>query len=173
MLSSKFSELEKIEFLRSIEEKTLNSNFLTEDYVDRLSRIKNFNHIKEILESKIVIVRVDLEPFDPVYEEVKNEEGIVIDKVFKHIDFARAKDVVLPISVNQFIDNRAKLVILIASYGPRAGVYNEKYSMDHFIKYLQRVIEYIKLGNNCRSTNNTYKKRRSIKPNYKDRERRV
>ena len=140
VLSSKFSELEKIEFVRSIEEKTLNSNFLTEDYVDRLSRIKNFNHIKDVLESKIVIVRVNLEPFDQVYEEVRNEEGIVTDKIFKHIDFGKAIDLILPISVNQFIDNRAKLVILIASYGPRAGIYNDKYSMDDFIKYLQRVI---------------------------------
>lgn len=140
VLSSKFSEIEKIEFVQNIEEKSLKSNFLTEDYVDLLSRIKNFNHIKEVLESKIVIVRVDLEPFEPVYEEIRNEDGIVIEKVFKYIDFARAKDVILPISVNQFLDNRAKLVILIASYGPRAGVYNDKYSMDHFIKYLQRVI---------------------------------
>jgi hypothetical protein len=118
----------------------LNSDFLTEDYVDRLSRIKNFNHIKDVLESKIVIVRVNLEPFDQVYEEVRNEEGIVTDKIFKHIDFGKAIDLILPISVNQFIDNRAKLVILIASYGPRAGIYNDKYSMDDFIKYLQRVI---------------------------------
>lgn len=139
-LSLKFSEIEKIEFVNTIQEKVLNTNFLTEDYVDRLSRIKNFNHIKDLLESKIVIVRVDLEPFEIIYEDVKNEEGIVVDKIFKQIDFLKAKDIVLPVSVNQFIDNRAKLVILIASYGPRAGVFNEKYSMDHFIKYLQRVI---------------------------------
>lgn len=96
-----------------------------------------------MLESKIVIVRIDLEPFEIIYEDVKNEEGEVIERVFKYIDFGKAKDVVLPISVNQFLDNRAKIVILMASYGPRAGIYNEKYSMEHFIKYLQRVSYYL------------------------------
>lgn len=122
-----------------IEDKALNTNFITEEYIDRISRIKTFNHIKDHLESKIVIVRVDLEPFEIILEEIKNEEGVVIDNVFKQIDFGKAKDTILPISVNLFLDNRAKLVILMASYGPRTGIFNEIYSMEHFIKYLQRV----------------------------------
>ena len=122
-----------------IEDKALNTNFITEEYIDRISRIKTFNHIKDHLESKIVIVRVYLEPFEIILEEIKNEEGVVIDNVFKQIDFGKAKDTILPISVNLFLDNRAKLVILMASYGPRTGIFNEIYSMEHFIKYLQRV----------------------------------
>ena len=138
-LTAKFAEIETVEFNHLIEEKALNSNFICEDYIDRISRIKTFNHIKDQLESKIVLVRVDLDPFEIIMEDIKNEEGIVIDQVFKYIDFGKAKDIILPLSVNLFLDNRAKLVILMASYGPKTGIFNEIYSMDNFIKYLQRV----------------------------------
>jgi hypothetical protein len=140
LISGKLAEIEKAEFINSIEEKALNSNFITESYIDRLSRTKTFNYVKDILENKIVVIRVDLDPFEMVYEDVKNEEtGEVTGQTFKHIDFFKAKDVILPLSVNMFTDNRAKLVILLASFGPKLGSYNERYSMDHFIKYLQRV----------------------------------
>jgi len=59
--------------------------------------------------------------------------------VFKYINFGKAKDIILPLSVNLFIDNIAKLVILMTSFGPKTGIFNEIYSMDNFIKYLQRV----------------------------------
>ena len=137
ILSEKFSEIENDEFKKQIEERVLSSNFITEDYIDLISRIKTFNHVKEILDSKIVVVRVDLEE-EFIYDEVVNEDG-TSSKVFRHTDFGKAKETILPISVNMFIDNRAKLVILLAGYGPRQGSYDEKYSMDHFIKYLQRV----------------------------------
>jgi hypothetical protein len=143
---NRFNDIETLEFANSIEEKVLFCNFFTDDYIDRLSRVKTFNHIKDVLESKIVIVRVDLD-YEIVMAPVKNEEGEVIDMAFSHIDFGKAKDVVLPTSVNLFMDNRAKLVILLANFGPRTGAFDEKYSMDHFIKYLQRVNQVGKLGN--------------------------
>ena len=70
-LTTKFAEIETVEFNHLIEEKALNSNFICEDYIDRISRIKTFNHIKDQLESKIVLVRVDFYPFEIIMEDIK------------------------------------------------------------------------------------------------------
>lgn len=94
--------------------------------------------MKEI-NGKIVVIRVDLDNYEFKYEDVKNEEGVVIEKRLAKIEFPKSEQIILPVCVNVFLEAQAKLVVLLSDYGPKTGKFEKNYSMENFIKYLQDV----------------------------------
>lgn len=135
---NKFNVIETENFKNQINENIIYGQILDDDYIDRLSRIKSLKSIKnEGLEGKNIILRVDIEKYTVIYEEILEEDDKVSKKQIKYIEFPSVKDTILQ-SMNFMFDNRAKSIILLSDFGPKTGVYNADFSMKYLYDYLLR-----------------------------------
>jgi 3-phosphoglycerate kinase len=129
-------ESDKYEYL--IDDLILNSYLMDDEYVDRLNRIKCLKNVKKDgLEGKTIIVRVDVEEYEQVYEPILNEENQKIGETLKEIKFPNAKDTILQ-TVNFLLDNRVKAVLLLFEFGPKLGTFNENFQAKFLRDYLER-----------------------------------
>jgi hypothetical protein len=127
---------DKMEFL--IEDIVMNCSQMDEDYIDRLQRVKCLKTVKnDGLEGKTAILRVDIEDYEPIYENILNEEGQVISQNLKEINFPGAKDQILQ-TMTFLLDNRVKALILLVDFGPKLGTVNENFSVKYLKEYLEK-----------------------------------
>ena len=142
-LVNKFSDLETADFPFKLDEYVLESNSLAdENYVDRLNRIKSFKSLKtEGIEGKAVVVRIDVQDYEHIYEEYKNEDGTK-ERVLKEVIFGKdGKNLRESLFVSTYflLENRAKYVMLIGDWGPKYGKPDDKWSFKHLYDFVQRV----------------------------------
>jgi hypothetical protein len=121
-----------------IDDEVIFAGNFDENYVDRVSRVKSLRTVKnEGLEGKIILLRIDIEKYEHIWEDIYDEDGKFIKRHLKSIDFFQIKDTILQ-SMNFMLDNRAKSIILIADFGPKTGVFNPEFSMRFFYEFLQK-----------------------------------
>jgi len=133
---NKFKNIDSESFKNRINEKITYSQIFDEEYIDRITRIKSLQAVKnEGLEGKNVVLRIDIEKFEMQYEDIYDEDGKFIKKQLKAIDFPHVKDTILQ-SMSFMFDNRAKSIILLCDFGPKTGVFNADFSMKYFYEFL-------------------------------------
>jgi hypothetical protein len=119
-----------------IDQEVIFAGNFDENYVDRISRVKSLRTVKnEGLEGKIILLRIDIEKYEHIWEDIYDEDGKFIKRHLKAIDFFQIKETILQ-SMNFMLDNRAKSIILIADFGPKAGLFNPEFSMRFFYEFL-------------------------------------
>lgn len=129
-------ENDKMQYL--IEDIVMNCAQMDEENVDRLQRVKCLKTVKnDGLEGKTAILRVDIEDYEPVYENVLNEEGQVISQKLKEIIFPNAKDQILQ-TMTFLLDNRVKALVLLVDFGPKLGIVNDNFSVKYLKEYLEK-----------------------------------
>jgi 3-phosphoglycerate kinase len=136
-LLDKYATIERDSRELTIHETILNSYLMDEEYIERLARVKCLKTAKlDGLEGKTAILRVDIDEYEPVYENIYNEEGLLIGKNLKEYKFPNLKENVLQ-TMFFLLDNRVKAVVLLVDFGPKLGSINENYK----IKYVKQFIE--------------------------------
>ena len=141
--------LEKIENIESqklgkgLKDKLLNSNILDENYLDRLSRIKNLNSVKTEggFDNKYVVLRMDLEECKRNYEDEVDEEGKVIGRHLKNIDFLNSKDKMMQ-SLNYILNNGVRVVLLLVDFGPKTGTFSPEFSVKDLVPYIETGLDH-------------------------------
>jgi 3-phosphoglycerate kinase len=128
-------EQEKISYL--IEEIVMNSSDFNDEYIDRISRVKSIKSIKnEGLENKIVIIRIDIQLYRHNYENILDDEGVLIETKLKDVEFPQIKEMLH--SVSFFMNNQVKAVVLLVDYGPKLGYYTEEFSTKYVCDYINK-----------------------------------
>jgi 3-phosphoglycerate kinase len=134
-LLEKFEGIENV--ILDLESKILNSYTFDEEYIDRLCRVKSLKSAKsDGIEGKLIVLRIDIEDFQVVYQDIFDTDDNVIGKEIKEINFPNAKETFLK-TASSLLDNRAKAVLLLVDFGPKIGVTNPDFS----VKYLKDFIE--------------------------------
>lgn len=142
-LIDKFSSIEKEDFKYKLDEYSLESNLLSDEkYMDRLNRVKSFRSVKlDGIEGKTMVVRIDLQESDLLYDEIKREDGSV-DRILKEVGGSSGRNIKETIFCSTFnlLENRAKYVILLIDYGPKHGKFDQNYSLKQLHEYLVKVL---------------------------------
>jgi hypothetical protein len=101
----------------TLKDKVLNSTLINENYIERLNRIKTYNMFKDHLESKIIVLRIDIEEYIKIedYEEWDEEGNGVGNKICKDIIFPNAEKTFLE-SINTILGFNPKAVILLVDF---------------------------------------------------------
>ena len=141
--------LEKMEDIQSkklksgLKDKLLSANILNETYLDRLSRIKNLNTVKTEggYDNKYVVLRMDLEECKRNYEDEVDEDGKVIGRHLKSIDFLNAKDKMMQ-SLNYVLNNGVRVVLLLIDFGPKSGVFSPEFSVKDIVPYIETGLDH-------------------------------
>ena len=141
--------LEKIENIESqkldkgLKDKLLNSTILDENYLDRLSRIKNLNSVKTEggFDNKYVVLRMDLEECKRNYEDEVDEDGKVIGRHLKNIDFLNSKDKMMQ-SLNYVLNNGVRVVLLLVDFGPKTGIFSPEFSVKDLVPYIEAGLDH-------------------------------
>ena len=141
--------LEKMEDIQSkklksgLKDKLLSANILNETYLDRLSRIKNLNTVKAEggYDNKYVVLRMDLEECKRNYEDEVDEDGKVIGRHLKSIDFLNAKDKMMQ-SLNYVLNNGVRVVLLLIDFGPKSGVFSPEFSVKDIVPYIETGLDH-------------------------------
>lgn len=136
-LVEKFINIDKEAIPYLIEEIVMNSNDFNDDYIDRIARVKSIKSIKnEGLENKIVIIRIDIQEYTRIYENINDEDGNLIEAKLKEIDFPEIKEVLH--SVSFFMNNQVKAVLLLVDFGPKLGYYKEEFSTKYLCDFINK-----------------------------------
>jgi 3-phosphoglycerate kinase len=134
-LLDKFHGIDNI--ILDLESKIFNSYTFDEDYIDRLCRVKSLKSAKsDSIENKLIVLRIDIEDFEIIYQDIFDTNDNIIGKEIKEIVFPNAKETFLKTACS-LLDNRAKAVLLLVDFGPKIGVPNPDFS----VKYLKDFIE--------------------------------
>lgn len=129
-------EHDKLHYI--LEPLSLDSIRFDDDYIERVSRVKSLKTVKnEGLEGLSVVLRIDIEYYEHIYESNYNDDGVVIGKSLKGINFPHAKETILQ-SMSFLLDNRVKVVLLLAEFGPKLGHYHPDFSMKYFYDFVIR-----------------------------------
>jgi hypothetical protein len=131
-----FNGFEEGNLKYNLEDRVLGSILINEDYVERLNRIKTYNMIKDHLESKIIILRIDIEEYVKIedYEEFDEEGNGVGNKICKGIVFPNAESTFLE-SINTVLGFNPKAVILLVDFIGE-GRDDPDVTIKHLEKYL-------------------------------------
>ena len=116
---------------------------LDEKYIERLSRIKTFNNVKNEggFDNKYAVLRIDLEECKLIYADDTDEEGNVIGNHLSTIDYLSAKDTTLQ-SLIYLLNNGVKAVLLLVDFGPKMGSYKVEYSLKNLTTYIEKNLEH-------------------------------
>ena len=139
----KITELKTDNINRGLKYKLLNSNVLDENYLDRLARIKNLNSVKTEggFDNKYVILRIDLEECKRNYEDEVDEDGKVIGRHLKNIDFLNSKDKMMQ-SLNYILNNGVRAALLLVDFGPKTGTFMPEFSVKDLVPYIESGLEH-------------------------------
>ncbi|MCQ2818673.1 MAG: phosphoglycerate kinase [archaeon] len=123
-------------------EEALKANKFDEDYVTRLDRVKTFRDVKAQggFDNKYVVLRIDIENYQKKYEDKKDEEGNVVGKIFKEIDFMDTNDKML-LSLDYLLKNGVKAVLLLVDFGPKFGREEKEYSLESLRQYIESAVD--------------------------------
>ena len=127
----------------ALKESVLTSNTFNEEYIDRLIRVKTLKNIKNEggVDNKYVVCRIDIETFKRNYSDQLDEDGNVIGKKFKNVDFLETKDTMFE-SLNYLLNNGAKAVLLLVDFGPKIGNEMQEFTTSDLLNYVEVATEH-------------------------------
>ena len=127
----------------SIKENLLRSNILNENYLDRLSRVKTLNSVKTEggFDNKYVVLRMDIEECKRNYEDDEDEDGNVIGRHLKGIDFLKTREKMMQ-SLNYILNNGVRVVLLLVDFGPKIGSFNNEFSIKDLVPYIESGLDH-------------------------------
>ena len=127
----------------SLKESVLTSNTFNEDYIDRLLRVKTLKNIKNEggIDNKFIVCRIDIETYKRNYSDQLDEDGNVIGKKFKNVDFLDTKDTMFD-SLNYLLNNGAKAVLLLVDFGPKIGNEMQEFTTNDLVNYIEIATEH-------------------------------
>lgn len=135
-LLNKINNIDTESIKHRINQSVISSLNFDENYIDRICRIKSLKTVKnEGLEGKNILLRIDIEKYEHIWEDNYDDDGKFMKRQLKSIDFFQIKDTILQ-SMNFMFDNRAKSIILLTDFGPKNGVFNPEFSMKYFYDFL-------------------------------------
>ena len=139
----KINDIGNAKSKNSIKENLLRSNILNESYLDRLSRVKTLNNVKTEggFDNKYVVLRMDIEECKRNYEDDEDEEGNVIGKHLKDIDFLKTKEKMMQ-SLNFILNNGVRVVLLLVDFGPKIGSFNNDFSVKDLVPYIESGLDH-------------------------------
>ena len=139
----KITDIENQKLIKGLKKKLLNSYLLDEEYLNRLSRIKNLNSVKTEggFDNKYVVLRMDLEECKRNYEDEVDEDGKVTGRHLKNIDFLNAKDKMMQ-SLNYILNNGVRVVLLLIDFGPKTGVFTPEFSIKDIVPYIESGLDH-------------------------------
>ena len=121
----------------------LRGNFLDENYIQRLSRIKTFNNVKTEggFDGKYAVLRIDLEECKLIYKDDLDEEGNIIGSHLNNIDYLNSKDTIFQ-SLTYLLNNGVRAVLLLVDFGPKTGKFKTEYSLKYLTSYIEKNMEH-------------------------------
>ena len=127
----------------SIKENLLRSNILNENYLDRLSRVKTLNNVKTEggFDNKYVVLRMDIEECKRNYEDDEDDDGNVIGRHLKGIDFLKTREKMMQ-SLNYILNNGVRVVLLLVDFGPKIGSFNNEFSVKDLVPYVESGLDH-------------------------------
>ena len=139
----KINDIESQKLRNGLKEKLLNANILNESYLDRLSRMKNLNSVKTEggFDNKYVVLRMDIEECKRNYEDEVDEDGKVIGRHLKNIDFLNTKDKMMQ-SLNYVLNNGVRVVLLLVDFGPKSGTFSPEFSVKDLVPYIESGLDH-------------------------------
>ena len=139
----KIENIESQKMVKELKEKLLGANILDEKYLDRLSRIKNLNSVKTGggFDNKYVVLRMDLEECKRNYEDEVDEDGKVIGRHLKNIDFLNSKDKMMQ-SLNYILNNGIRVALLLIDFGPKTGTFSPEFSVKDIVPYIETGLDH-------------------------------
>ena len=139
----KINEINSFKLKNGIKDQLLKSNILNENYLDRLSRIKNLNSVKNEggFDNKYVVLRMDLQECKRNYEDEVDEDGKIIGRHLKSIDFLNSKDKMMQ-SLNYILNNGARVVLLLVDFGPKTGSFMPEFSVKDLVPYIESGLDH-------------------------------
>ena len=139
----KINDIGNAKSKNSIKESLLRSNILDENYLDRLSRVKTLNNVKSEggFDNKYVILRMDIEECKRNYEDDVDDDGNVIGKHLKDIDFLKTREKMMQ-SLNYILNNGVRVVLLLVDFGPKIGSFNNDFSVKDLVPYVESGLDH-------------------------------
>ena len=139
----KINNIESQKLKHGLKEKLLSANVLNESYLDRLSRMKNLNSVKTEggFDNKYVVLRMDIEECKRNYEDEVDEDGKVIGRHLKNIDFLNTKDKMMQ-SLNYILNNGVRVVLLLVDFGPKSGIFSPEFSVKDLVPYIESGLDH-------------------------------
>ena len=139
----KITDIESQKLNKGLKSRLLNSYILDDNYLDRLSRIKNLNSVKTEggYDNKYVILRMDLEECKRNYEDEVDEDGKVIGRHLKNIDFLNSRDKMMQ-SLNYILNNGVRAVLLLVDFGPKTGTFMPEFSVKDLVPYIESGLDH-------------------------------
>ena len=147
ILHHKITQIYKEEQRQKLNNLVVNNNIFTDAYVNNfLAKVDTLKLFKNI-ENQIVVLRIDINDSDVIYEEDNQEYNDNYEKEYI-ITKIKGSDKIFK-SLETLINLRAKIVIVLIDFGPKNGVFNHKYTTrlikDYIVKeniYDQTSIEF-------------------------------
>ena len=139
----KINDIGNIKSRNSIKENLLRANILNENYLDRLSRVKTLNNVKSEggFDNKYAVLRMDIEECRRNYEDDVDDEGNVIGKHLKNIDFLKTREKMMQ-SLNYILNNGVRVVLLLVDFGPKIGSFNDEFSIKDLVPYVESGLDH-------------------------------
>ena len=139
----KINDISNIKSKNSIKENLLRSNILNENYLDRLSRVKTLNNVKTEggFDNKYVILRMDIEECKRNYEDEEDDDGNVVGRHLKGIDFLKTREKMMQ-SLNYILNNGVRVVLLLVDFGPKIGTFNNEFSVKDLVPYIESGLDH-------------------------------
>ncbi len=139
----KINDISNIKSKNSIKENLLRSNILNENYLDRLSRVKTLNNVKTEggFDNKYVILRMDIEECKRNYEDEEDDDGNVVGRHLKSIDFLKTREKMMQ-SLNYILNNGVRVVLLLVDFGPKIGTFNNEFSVKDLVPYIESGLDH-------------------------------
>ncbi len=139
----KINDISNAKSKNSIKESLLRANILDENYLDRLSRVKTLNHVKTEggFDNKYVILRMDIEECKRNYEDDVDDDGNVVGKHLKGIDFLKTREKMMQ-SLNFILNNGVRVVLLLVDFGPKIGSFSNDFSVKDLVPYIESGLDH-------------------------------
>ena len=139
----KMTDFDTLKLKNGLKQRLLNANILNENYLDRLSRIKNLNSVKTEggYDNKYVILRMDIEECKRNYEDEVDDDGKIIGRHLKNIDFLKTKDKMMQ-SLNYVLNNGVRVVLLLVDFGPKSSTFSPEFSVKDLVPYIESGLDH-------------------------------
>jgi len=140
----KIDDIGTLKSKNGIKDKLLNANILNENYLDRLSRIKNLNSVKSEggFDNKYVVLRMDIQECKRNYEDEVDEDGKITGRHLKNIDFLNTKDKMMQ-SLNYILNNGVRVVLLLIDFGRKTGgTFVPEFSIKDIVPYIESGLDH-------------------------------
>jgi hypothetical protein len=126
-----------------IKENLLRANILNDNYLDRLSRVKTLNNVKTEggFDNKYVVLRMDIEECKRNFEDDVDDDGNVVGKHLKGIDFLKTKEKMMQ-SLNYILNNGVRVVLLLVDFGPKLGNFSNDFSLKDLVPYIETGLDH-------------------------------